>query len=158
MKYKSGLRGLSVRRCKDQKKCRSWNWTCGPKRVREKESLVFLATGTHFKSMLYLVLTVPSSADQSSTRSLSHRYFSPERSVKSLAFLLLWLSGLRLESGMNPQGTVWKSLSRQGNWSLLYNVGTWEFLDLSYGEQTLVEMVSISQDSPWNRPAGCCIA
>lgn len=66
------------------------------------------------KARLYLVLPVPSfSADQSSAPSLSHGFFSPKRSLKSLAFLLLWLSGLRLESGMNPQGTVWKSLSRQ---------------------------------------------
>lgn len=55
---------------------------------------------------------------------------------------------------MHLQGMVWKSLSRQGNWSLLYNVDTWELLDLSYGERTLEEMVFTSWHSPWSGPGG----
>lgn len=75
------------------------------------------------KALLHLVLSVSSfSADQSSARSLGHRFLSSKKSLKSLAFLLFWHSGFRQESGKHLQGMVWKSLSRQGSWSLLYNV------------------------------------
>lgn len=73
------------------------SWSCGPKRIREKD--LFLST--NLKALLHLVLSVFSfSADQSSARSLAHRFLSSKKSLKSLAFLLLWLSGLRLESGI----------------------------------------------------------
>lgn len=67
--------------------------------------------------------------------------FQPPKVPEILAFLLIWLSGLRVESGMNLQRMVWKSLSRQGNWSPPYNVGIWALLNVSYGEQTLEETV-----------------